>query len=173
MRADRLAALAGAFALAMVLGAVFFQYVVGVSPCEVCYWQRYPQIFAALVGLIGAALSACGGIDRKWMPFVAVLALSAIAMSGFIGVYHSGVEWKLWAGPSACTGDRYVLTGTIDLNAPTVVRCDVVAWRFLGVLSLANLNAIFSLGVAAFGAVFLRYQTLAVEWLSAIKLRSR
>lgn len=160
MRADRIAVLAGLFGLAMVLGAVFFQFVIGVSPCEVCFWQRYPHAAAAAIGLIGAGLAWAGVLDAKKMRIVAGLALFCLLVAGCLGVYHSGVEWKWWAGPSACTGDRYVITGAIDLNTPSVVRCDIVSWYFLGILSLANLNVIFSLGAAALGALCLRDETL-------------
>lgn len=163
MDAGKIAGLAGTFGLAMVLGAVFFQYVIGVAPCEVCYWQRYPHATAAAVGIVGFLLGAFGLLDRRKMTAVAVLTLVALAVAGVLGIYHSGVEWKFWAGPSACTGDRYVFTGVIDLNAPSVVRCDVVSWRFLGIFSLANLNAIFSLSVAALGGVLLRYPQL-YDW---------
>ena len=66
-----------------------------------------------------------------------------------IGVFHAGVEWKFWAGPSACTGGA----GAIDLSqlanlgsAKAEVPCDVVQWRDpILKLSLAGYNAIVSL----------------------------
>ena len=42
MSAIRIVYLAGAYSLAMILGTQFFQHVVGVAPCEMCYWQRWP-----------------------------------------------------------------------------------------------------------------------------------
>lgn len=171
--ADKIAALAGGFGLAMILGAVFFQFVVGVAPCEVCIWQRWPHGIAAAIGLGGFILFALHAIDAKWAPYFAAAALLCLAVAGGLGVYHSGVEWKFWAGPDACTGDRYVFRGIIDLNAPTTVRCDVVQYRFLGILSLANLNAIFSFGVAAAGATLLRYPALGDRLLALLPLRKK
>jgi disulfide bond formation protein DsbB len=62
------------------------------------------------------------------------------------GIFHSGVEWKWWAGPTACTGSGGLSTGLPDLSSP-VVMCDQPAIRILG-LSLAGWNAVISLGLA-------------------------
>ena len=37
---------------ALLGGAYYFQYVVGLSPCEMCYWQRWPHMVAIAVGLL-------------------------------------------------------------------------------------------------------------------------
>ena len=47
---------AGAVALALILGALFFQYVLNYPPCEMCHWQRWPHIAAAVLGLGGGVL---------------------------------------------------------------------------------------------------------------------
>ncbi len=70
-----------------------------------------------------------------------------------IGVYHAGVEWHFWAGPSACTGSAFQIVGKLDLNAH-VVSCDHAAWRLFGI-SMAGYNAIISLGAAVIAAVVL------------------
>jgi disulfide bond formation protein DsbB len=98
-------------------------------------------------------------------------ALVAIALgmlwNAGLGVYHSGIEWKWWAGPQECTGTLGDLgsAGGLrnKLESFNVVRCDDAAWRFLG-LSLAGYNALISLAlafIAAWGA--------AVEWRGGIQ----
>lgn len=163
MNADKIVILAGAYGLAMVLGAVVMQFGFGVAPCEMCFWQRYPHIIAAVLGLGGFAVSMVCPSVKKFFPALAMLALLFIATSGLIGAYHSGVEWKIFPGPSSCTGDRVIFTGKIDLSAPTVVRCDIVSWRLLGLFSLANLNALFSLGWAVLGTVLLWHPRLVAD----------
>jgi disulfide bond formation protein DsbB len=155
MRASRIAVLAGAYGLAMVLGALGFQYIGDVAPCEMCHWQRWPLDAAAVAGLGAAALSAVGMIDRKVVTALAWLALILIAASGLIGAYQAGVEWKFMPGPASCTGSLVAFHGGADLApAAPVVRCDEASWRLLGI-SLAGYNAIFSLGAAALGAYLL------------------
>ena len=34
---------------AMLLGALFFQYGMGLQPCQLCFYQRYAHIAAALL----------------------------------------------------------------------------------------------------------------------------
>lgn len=142
----------GAVSGALILGVLVFQYVVGIPPCEMCHWQRWPHIAAILAGPGGGfVLRRTPRSDQASRLAWATAFL--VAMSGVIGVYHAGVEWKLWAGPSACTGNSFHYTGTLDLNA-RVVMCDIAAWRLFGI-SLAGYNAIISLGAAAIAAIML------------------
>lgn len=148
MKPERIAMLAGAISLALILGALGFQYLANLPPCEMCHWQRWPHIAAAIVGIVGGALIASGRLDSRHATLLAALTILLIVASGAIGGYQAGVEWRWWPGPTACTGDRVVLTGTLDLNEP-VVRCDVAAWRLFGI-SLAGYNALISFAAAAF-----------------------
>jgi disulfide bond formation protein DsbB len=153
MSEDKVAALAGMYALAMILGALGFQYIGGVLPCEMCHWQRWPHDAAIVTGLGGAVLYYAKVIDIKVLKALAWLTLILIASSGAIGAYQAGVEWKLVPGPASCTGERFVLGGSLDLNAPGV-RCDVAGWRLFGI-SLAGYNALCSFGTAILGALLL------------------
>ncbi|HUO88583.1 MAG TPA: disulfide bond formation protein B [Rhizomicrobium sp.] len=153
MSATRIASIEGAVSLALILGALFFQYILNYPPCEMCHWQRWPHIAAAIIGLGGALAIGAGLLNARAAVIVAVLAILGVAASGVLGVYHAGVEWHFWTGPTACTtGFRYT-GGPIDLNAP-VPRCDNAAWRLFGI-SLAGYNAAISLAAAAFGAIML------------------
>ena len=87
------------------------------------------------------------------MPRVlTLLAALAIAVSGAIGVYHAGVEAKIFEGFTQCTATVQAGLSNAELlkqitHAP-IVRCDEVQFRFLGI-SMAGWNAILSLGGAA------------------------
>jgi disulfide bond formation protein DsbB len=139
----------GGMSAALLLGALAFQYLGGLAPCEMCVWQRWPHGVATALGLGGGLLVMTRALPEKAARPLAVLAIAAIAISGFIGIFHAGVEWKLWPGPSACTGFGYV-PGADDFNTLKVIRCDEAQWRLFGI-SLAGYNAVFSLGVAALG----------------------
>ncbi|HUO92144.1 MAG TPA: disulfide bond formation protein B [Rhizomicrobium sp.] len=144
-----IALMLGLAAFALILGALGFQYFGHLPPCEMCMWQRYPQIAAAIVGVGGFLLLRTNAFPDGAAAGVGIATAVLIAISGLIGVYHAGVEWHWWAGPQACTGQAFRGTGALDLNAP-VVMCDHAAWRLFG-LSLAGYNAILSLGLAAAG----------------------
>ena len=139
---------------ALLAGAFGSELIGGLVPCEMCWWQRYPHL--AAVALAALAFTGAPGSGRS--RIFTGLAAVAIAVSGLIGVYHAGVELKIFEGMTTCTSfaagaSNEELLKSI-LNAP-LVRCDQVQWSFLGI-SMAGWNAIISLGGAALIAVLLR-----------------
>jgi disulfide bond formation protein DsbB len=152
LRAERLAQSLGALSLALILGALAFQYLGHIAPCEMCHWQRWPHIAAALIGLVGGTLVAGGGRNASSaLPLaLAAIVILLVAVSGLIGAYQTGMQWHLLPGPSACTGRRFVLGSDMVPE----VQCDVVTWQLFG-LSLAAYNALISLAAATFGAALL------------------
>jgi disulfide bond formation protein DsbB len=133
--------------LALLAGAYASQYLGGLFPCEMCWWQRYAH-FAALAP---AVLAFTARANSHRARDLTILAAIAIAVSGAIGVYHAGVERHIFEGFTTCTATAKA-TSTQELlkelmHAP-LVRCDQIQWSFLGV-SLAGWNAILSLSGAA------------------------
>ena len=147
IEASTIAGVLGGIALGLMIGALGFQYLDRLPPCEMCMWQRWPLITAVVVGLAG------GLMRGKAADLFALLALMLVGASGAIGAYQAGIEWHWWPGPSACTGARFIVQAGGDLNAP-IVRCDVAAWRLFGI-SLAGYNALICLGAACIASVFL------------------
>lgn len=146
----RLAALL-ALACLGALGGAFTMQWLGYKPCELCYLQR----IAYYAGAPTAAAAALAGPGAR-RALLWALALAFLANAG-LGVYHSGVEWKLWAGPTACTGEALPTAKDMadfmkQLQTTQVVRCDEPAIRILG-LSMAGWNAILSSGLAAAAAM--------------------
>src|SRR6476659_8456752 len=74
--------------MALLGGALGSQYLGGLHPCEMCYWQRWPHGAAILFALLAFTGPAESGRART----LTLLAALAIAISGVIGVYHAGVE---------------------------------------------------------------------------------
>ncbi|MEO6225631.1 MAG: disulfide bond formation protein B [Sphingomicrobium sp.] len=133
---------------ALLGGALWSQYFGGLYPCEMCYWQRWPH-GAAILLAVGAFTTPATSSRARSLTLLAALA---IAVSGLIGVYHAGVEAKIFQGFTQCTATPTTGLSTADLlkqimHAP-LIRCDQVQFRFLGI-SLAGWNAILSLGGAA------------------------
>jgi len=144
LRAETVARGVGLGALALILGALGFQYIGGVVPCEMCHWQRWPHIAAAIIGLIGIAFARDKARALAWTVIALVL------VSGLIGLYQSGMQWGFLPGPTACSGHRFVMGSTMVPE----VQCDVVTWSLFG-LSLATYNAIFSFLLAGLGSTLL------------------
>jgi len=150
---EKIAIGVGTVALLLILGALGFQYLAHFPPCEMCHWQRWPLIAAAVVGIVGGAILSSVR-ERKAGLLLAAITLVLVAVSGAIGAYQAGVEWGFLPGPAACTGPPVHLSGSLqDLEQP-VVRCDVAAWRLFGI-SLAGYNAVVSFATAFVGATIL------------------
>ena len=130
--------------LVLLLGAFFFQHVVGLAPCKLCIWQRWPHVVAILIGVAALAL---GTRALAWLGALAALVTASV------GLYHIGVEKGWWEGPSTCTSSGAGNLSANDffdkvINAP-LIRCDEIAWQMLG-LSMASYNAIFATVLAIF-----------------------
>ncbi|AOH83023.1 disulfide bond formation protein [Sphingomonas panacis] len=131
---------------ALIAGAYGFQYIGHLYPCEMCWWQRYPQ-FAAIVFALAAFV-----VPARASRLLIVCAALAIFLSGAIGVFHAGVEYHWWQGFTECTSTMAGHGGSVDdmlariMKAP-VVRCDVPQWTLFGI-SLAGFNALVSIPAA-------------------------
>ncbi len=145
-------------AAAAVLGAaLFFQYVLGYNPCELCYWQRGPY-YAALALFLPPLLFG----RRAIAPVLAVAALLFFTDAAIAG-YHVGVEQGWWAGPATCSANGLPSDPAAALDqilAAPVVRCSEVQWAFLG-LSMAGWNMLIALALGAFSAFALGRQRRA------------
>jgi disulfide bond formation protein DsbB len=141
-RSGLLVALAAAGTLALVLIA---QYGFGLPPCEMCHWQRWPHIAALILGLAAFALP-------RWRVQLLSLAALSFAITGGIGVFHAGVEWKWWQGITSCASSatpNSLEALRAQIMAAPVVRCDEAAIRVLG-LSMAGWNALWSAALAVY-----------------------
>lgn len=126
--------LALALPVGLLGGAYISEYVFGLFPCEMCWWQRWPHFAALGFGV----LSFVAPPQRMWTA----LAALAIIASGLIGGFHAGVEYGWWQGITGCAS----LPSSIDVMDPSaapLVRCDVAPWSLFGI-SLAGYNFLFS-----------------------------
>lgn len=135
----------------LIAGAWWFETVVKLAPCKLCLEQRQPHYAAMIVGF--GCLYARRLPSARMLVITGLLTLAGLMVwSTWLGAYHAGVEWGLFAGPNDCAGaPAPAAAGVQDfmkqLSTTRVVSCTEAAWRFLG-LSLAGWNAIFSAGLA-------------------------
>ena len=126
----------------LLLVAFAFQYGADLQPCELCIWQRWPHAAAAAIAVAAVAVTAAA---LCWAGAAAAFTAAGLAL------YHSGVERKLWSGPSTCAGTPLQsMSGAdlLDFTAPAAVPlCDEVVWSLVG-LSMAEWNGLLSLALA-------------------------
>jgi len=106
---------------ALLVGAYGSQYIGGLFPCEMCWWQRYPHLAAVAIAAIAFGVGNLA--FRKTLVALAALAICTATISG--------------------SGDDLLKS---IMNAP-LVRCDVAPWSLFGI-SLAGYNFLLSLGGA-------------------------
>lgn len=150
LRMDRQAAgLLFAVSGSLVLGALAFQFIGGLKPCEMCHWQRWAHLGVMAVAGTGWLT---GNRALGWLAVLAMLGAASL------GLFHAGVELKWWPGVTACTAPVVPGMSTeamLDslMTAP-LVRCDEIPWSLFG-LSMAGWNALVSAGAALCGAFLL------------------
>ncbi|SDG13795.1 disulfide bond formation protein B [Pelagibacterium luteolum] len=145
---DRLrAAIAFALGLASILGALAFQYIGGLYPCELCLTQRWPYYIG--LPILALALIFWKRLTAPIRAGLIGITAALFAWGTGVGVYHSGVEWGWWPGPQSCTGvgdDAMSLDMLGDMSDVRIVPCDAVQWELFGV-SLAGFNALISAAI--------------------------
>jgi disulfide bond formation protein DsbB len=149
VHASRAAGLILLIAAATIAGAWIFQ-AFGIAPCELCLSERIPYYVG--IPVAAATLIAALRKSKALMLTGFILLFLIFAFSAGFGIYHSGVEWHFWEGPTACTGSTMTKATSMQdfmnqLRTVKVVRCDAVAIRILG-LSLAGWNAVISAALA-------------------------
>lgn len=142
-----------AVAMAVVVGtALGFQHIGGYMPCKLCLEQRTPYY-------VGVPLMAFAALS-SFMHWPSLLTRALLVAGGllmtyglYLAVFHAGVEWAWWPGPTDCaavagpvdTGGKGLLDILNDVVPPS---CDKAALRVLG-LSFAGWNVIASAILAA------------------------
>lgn len=121
----------------------------GLEPCIMCIYQRWPYALIILLGIIGLF-----GRKVKSLPQV-MLGLSGIAflVNSGLAFYHTGIERKWWeSAVEGCTVPNFgeaepqsILENI--MSAPTA-SCTEIPWQdpLIG-LSMANYNVILCFGL--------------------------
>jgi disulfide bond formation protein DsbB len=133
------------------------QYLGGLAPCEMCWWQRWAY-FAAIALLLPGLVP---GTPARARRLVLNLGATALLCGAGVALFHAGVEQHWWQGFTACTATTGNAAGLDDLRAAIlaapVTRCDEIAWSLFGI-SIAGFNALFSGVLALFGFIAARAQ---------------
>lgn len=138
-------------ALGAIGGAWFSELALGYVPCKLCLWQRWPYYLA--MPLMALALLRLRAREARGLLMGLALALGLLFLaSTALGVYHAGVEWKLWLGPADCGGRVVTNAPSLEdfhksLGRAKVVLCNEAPMRILG-LSFAGWNAVVSALIA-------------------------
>lgn len=122
--------------------ALAFENLLGLIPCEMCYYQRYFHVGAALLAILAIAFPKRIGLGSL------LLSMTSLTLGGLMALYQQGVEARWWEGHTSCTttGSVSLDINNLDANMNSLVSCGEAQWNLFGI-SMAGYNAILSLGL--------------------------
>ena len=122
----------------------------GLAPCELCLWQRWPYWIAAGFAALALVLPRFAGV------LLSLAGLAALT-SGVLGGFHLGVEQGFWPSPlagckAATAGGAMSIEDMLKSLAPIPNKpCDAPAFLISGLpISMAAMNMLYGLGLGAF-----------------------
>jgi disulfide bond formation protein DsbB len=143
-------------AAAAPLLALASEGLLGLAPCALCLWQRWPYWAAA-----GLALAAALAPRGAWRRGLLGAAGVAVLASGAIAAFHAGVEQGWW--PSPLPGCQVPLAAPgasveemLRTLAPAPSRpCDAPVYPVPGLpVSMAQMNLAYALGLGAIALIW-------------------
>ena len=138
--------LAFLLSLALWLGALGFEHIGNLAPCQMCYWQRHAHKAVLVIAVLALLSQKFVGEPRLNRAFILLLAL-AFAVSFGLAFWHVGVEYKWWEGPKSCmVGSTEIdMTNILEaLNKPAKMpACSDAPWHLFNI-SMAGYNALIS-----------------------------
>lgn len=131
-----------------------FGVQLGLDPCALCYYQRYPYMAVILIGLLATiALRGVGQRTQSFRLIVLGIIVFLLFADGGLAGYHIGVEQAWWAGPDTCSGGSTGL-GSVDLSkalgTKPIVQCTQPTPLWFGI-SMATYNFVIAITLAVFG----------------------
>ena len=136
----------------MLLSALYLQYFKNLPPCDLCITQRWFHVLILLYSLTIYII-----IKIKNLPLTLVLLGLVVVwlFSGLAGMYHFGIELKLWNGPEACSSNLTFSKDLLNyLLNKSPIKCDKIIFSILGI-SLAGWNTIISSIISLFLSLIL------------------
>lgn len=128
----------------------------GLEPCKLCIYQRYPYALAMVLGIAGLLLYRRTAIVRS------IIGLSSLTFfcNSVIAFFHTGVERHWWDPLEGCkifNFDHKKQSILENIMSTPLGSCDEIPWAdpIFG-LSMANYNVILCilLGVICLIAAF-------------------
>ena len=121
--------------------AFYLQFEIGLVPCKLCVWQRWPHVINILIIALYLTLP-------KKQNILIPAGLINVVLGTLLAGYHFGLEEGYWNNVFSCSGPQDVedlspkqLLSRLK-NTP-ISSCESAQWSIFG-FSLAGLNFIVS-----------------------------
>ena len=139
------------FSVVALASALIAEYYFDLQPCAMCLKQREPYYVIISSFIIVMILK---WQDKIWF-YVGVQIVSIYGL--FYSLWHVGIENKILAGPSSCSGGLNISKNTSSLKeqiiSKAVINCEEVAWSIFG-LSAATMNSLLLFLIFIINAIY-------------------
>lgn len=145
---NRLAGILTVAAALAALGTAYFaQFVLLLTPCELCLWERWPYRIVIILGILAAMARPRNA--RWFFGLAGLVMLANVAIAGL----HVGVEFNWWPSPlPECNGE---LTPGAALPLTPATPCDRPVYLIPALpISMAQMDL---LGSTLFAGILLLY----------------
>ena len=127
--------------LVSLLVAFYLQIEIGLIPCKLCVWQRWPHVINILIIAIFLTLP-------KKQNILILVGLINVVLGTVLAGYHFGLEERYWGNVFSCSSPQDIEDLSPKqllsrLKSTPISSCESVQWSAFG-LSLAGLNFIVS-----------------------------
>ena len=140
------------FSVVAIASALIAEYYFDLQPCAMCLKQREPY-YLIIAGFFLVMILKWQ--DKIWF-YVGVQIVSIYGL--FYSLWHVGIENKILAGPSSCSGGLNISTNTSSLKeqiiSKAVINCEEVAWSIFG-LSAATMNSLLLFLIFIINAIYI------------------
>ena len=140
------------FSVVSIASALIAEYYFDLQPCAMCLKQREPY-YVIIAGFILVMILKWQ--DKIWF-YVGVQIVCIYGL--FYSLWHVGIENKILAGPSSCSGGLNISTNTLSLKeqiiSKAVINCEEVAWSIFG-LSAATMNSLLLFLIFIINAIYI------------------
>lgn len=123
------------------------QHELGIMPCELCLWERWPWRVLVVLGVMVPVLPSRWGRVVLWLCAPVLLAAEGLA------ICHAGVEWKWWSSPFPACHAAHVVGRTLaerwaSMPLTPSKPCDAPTYLIPGLpVSMAVMGGVFTLVV--------------------------
>ena len=141
------------FSAIALTSALIAEYYFNLQPCAMCLKQREPY-YIIITGFI--LVTILKWQDKIWF-YIGVQIVSIYGL--FYSLWHVGIENKILAGPSSCSGGLNTASNILNLKeqiiSKAVINCEEVAWSIFG-LSAATMNSLLLFLIFVINVIYLR-----------------
>lgn len=143
------------FAILVIVIALVMQFLFGILPCKLCYYQRIPYYMIIGFGLLRFFINH--PLYSRMFLWVCVILFFVSAVLGF---YHMGIEYGYFKNILNCVAGNNEVSSVTELKSMLIgkvnIPCEVTGFKFGFSLSGWNFFISLILGFSTLYYIFVK-----------------